>query len=294
MSAIGGKVREQSSDDNNYEKKVGLFEANVVAINPTSEEYSSILGREINSDSKITEYLGQNKDGNTYLRVDIWLREVKSQENFKVSFYLEDKERENKDGTKKQYINNVGTTSWSDDESNLPEWFLKGRDYRVAYVGEEDLYGFIQKWLYKLDYRHADTELQLDWKKLMRGDLRDLRNQIDGDYCGTVVSLATVTVKERDGESKEYQSVYNKSFLSGWSMKFFRAVDYTDKRLIENLKDKVQSRESGIKQHERFIVQVSGEYGCKDYYILKPMENYNPDDNLVASDKHISDDGDDY
>jgi len=29
MSGIGGKLRESSSNDSNYEKKVGVFEANV-------------------------------------------------------------------------------------------------------------------------------------------------------------------------------------------------------------------------------------------------------------------------
>ena len=293
MSSIGGKIREQSSgsSDGNYEKKVGIFEANVVAINPTAEEYSSILGREISPDSKATEYLGETKDGNTYLRIDVWLQEVKNQDNFKVSFFLEDKQRQNRDGTKNQYINSVGTTSWADDESNLYDWFTKDRDFRIAYVGEEDLYNFMQKWLSKLDYRDVETELQLDWKKLMRGDVRDLKSQIGGDYCSTVVSMATVVVRERDGESKEYQGIYNKGFLSGWAMKFFRAVDYTDRRVVESLKSKA-SRD--LKQHERFVVQVSGEYGCKDYYILKEIESYNPGDNLVASDKHISEDEADY
>lgn len=291
MSAIGGKVREQGSNENNYEKKVGIFEANVVAINPTAEEYSSILGREISPDSKATEYLGETKDGNTYLRIDVWLQEVKNQDNFKVSFFLEDKQRQNRDGTKNQYINSVGTTSWADDESNLYDWFTKDRDFRVAYVGEEDLYNFMQKWLSKLDYRDVETELQLDWKKLMRGDVRDLKGQIGGDYCDTVVSMATVVVRERDGESKEYQGIYNKGFLSGWAMKFFRAVDYTDRRVVESLKSKA-SRD--LKQHERFVVQIAGEYGCKDYYILKEIESYNPGDNLVASDKHISEDEADY
>ena len=293
MSSIGGKIREQSSgsSDGNYEKKVGIFEANVVAINPTAEEYSSILGREISPDSKATEYLGETKDGNTYLRIDVWLQEVKNQDNFKVSFFLEDKQRQNRDGTKNQYINSVGTTSWADEESNLYDWFTKDRDFRIAYVGEEDLYNFMQKWLSKLDYRDVETELQLDWKKLMRGDVRDLKSQIGGDYCSTVVSMATVVVRERDGESKEYQGIYNKGFLSGWAMKFFRAVDYTDRRVVESLKSKA-SRD--LKQHERFVVQVSGEYGCKDYYILKEIESYNPGDNLVASDKHISEDEADY
>lgn len=292
MSGIGGQKRESSGNvDSNIEKKVGIFEANVIAINPTAEEYSNKLGININPDSKAIEYLGTTKDGNSYLRIDFWLEEVKNKDKFKMSFFLEDKERENQAGTKKQYINSIGSTSWADDESNLLDWFTKDRDFRVAYVGEEELYNFIRSWLSKLDYRHADTELQLDWKKLMRGNVNDLKDQIDEDLCGTVVALATIIVKEKDGESKEYQGVYNKAVLSGYNMKSLRLIDYSDSRIIDNLSRK---KSNELKPYERFILQISGEYGCKDYYILKELELYNSGDNLVASDNFISDDGSDY
>ena len=263
MSTIGGKKRENlSSVESNYEKKVGLFEANVIAINPTIEEYSSVLDIELNPDSKAVEYLGTSKDGNIYLRVDFWLEEVKNKEKFKVSFFLEDKERENRDGTKKQYINNVGTTSWADDESNLYDWFTKDRDFRVAYIGEEELYNFVKTWLSKLDYRHSDTVLQLDWNKLMRGNVKDLKDQINDEWCDTVLALATVVVKEKDGETKEYQGVYNKGFLSGYNLKYFRLTDYSDQRVLNDLRSRKNNQ---LNMNERFVVQVSGEYGCKDY-----------------------------
>ena len=138
MSNIGGKKREsQQFDNKEFAKKVGLFEAEVVTINPTTEEYKDILGMELKEDSKATEYLSKNNDGNTILRVDVWLEEVKNKDKFKVTFFLENKEKENKDATKKQYINAVGMCSWADDVNNLPTWF-SGREYRVAYVGEED------------------------------------------------------------------------------------------------------------------------------------------------------------
>ena len=293
MSTIGGVKRESAINSENtaYPKKVGLFEADIVAINPTIEEYSTVLGMELNPDSKATEYLGTTKDGNTYLRVDGWLKQIKTENQFKLSFFLEDKERENRDGTKKQYINSVGMTAWAADENDLWDWFTDKRDYRVAYVGEEDLYEFIRTWLGKLDYRHETTVLQLDWKKLMRGNINDLKGEVNGEWCNTVVALATVVVKERDGETKEYQGIYNKGFLSGYTMKQFRLVDYTDKRTLDRLRSR-KPRE--LKPHERFVVRVSGEYGCKDYYILKEIEEYNPGDNLVASDSYISDDGSDY
>ena len=287
----GGIKRESAGQETKFGKKVGLFEANVIAINPTNEEYKDVLGIELGEDSKATNYLGETKDGNTYLRVDVWLQEVKKKENFKVSFFLEDRERENRDQTKKQYINSVGMTSWADDENNLFDWFKENREYRVAFIGEEDLYDFLRTWLGQLDYRSAETTLTLDWTKLMRGNVKDLKDQVDGEWCNSIVALATVVTKERDGETVEYQGVYNKAFLSGYTMRQFRLVDYTDAKIVNQLKAR-KPRE--LRPHERFVVKVTGEYGCKDYYQLKEIEDYNPDDNLVSTDNYISEDGDDY
>lgn len=290
MSNIGGKKRENTGSGD-FSKKVGLFEANVIAVNPTLEQFKDVLGMELKEDSKAAEYLGETKDGNNYLRVDFWLEEMKNQEKFKVSFFLEDKERENKDGTKNQYINSIGMCTWAADENDLPEWFTKGRDYRIAYVGEEDFYNFMRAWLAELDYRDAETVLQLEWKKLMRGNVNDIKGQINGEFAKSVVALATVIVKERDGEAKEYQGVYNKAFLGGYALKNFRLVDYSNAKTQADLKNK---KPRDLKAHEKFVLNIIGEYGCKDYYILKDIQEYNPDDNLVASDSYISDDGSDY
>ena len=290
MSSIGGKKRENTGSGD-FSKKVGLFEAHVIAINPTAEEFKDILGLELKEDSKATEYLGETRDGNNYLRVDVWLQKVNSEDKFKTSFFLEDKERENKDGTKKQYINSIGMCSWAADENDLAEWFTKDRDYRVAYVGEEDFYNFMRTWLSELDYRDAETVLQLEWKKLMRGNVKDIKDQIDGEWSKSVVALATVIVKDKDGEAKEYQGIYNKAFLPGYALKQFRLVDYGSSKVQADLKNK---KPRDLKGHEKFVLNVVGEYGCKDYYILRDIQDYNPDDNLVASDAYISDDGDDF
>jgi len=289
MSNIGGKKRENTGNGGDFKKFVGLFEAKVIAVNPTAEQFKDVLGMEIKEDSKATEYLSE-RDGNTVLRVDFWLEEVKNQDKFKVSFFLEDKERDNKDGTKQQYINEIGMCSWADDVNNLPEWF-SNRDYRQANVGEEDLYNFLRTWLCELDYRHADTTLTLEWKKLMKGNVRDLKDQVGGEWCGNIVASAIVITKEKDGEIKEYQGIYNRAFLPAYSLKNFRLVDYSDRKIVAGLQSK---KSKDLKPHERFVLNMSGEYGCKDYYTFADLREYNPDDNLVASDKVISDDGSDY
>jgi len=289
MSNIGGKKRENTGNGGDFKKFVGLFEAKVIAVNPTAEQFKDVLGIEIKEDSKATEYLSE-RDGNTVLRVDFWLEEVKNQDKFKVSFFLEDKERENKDGTKQQYINEIGMCSWADDPNNLPDWF-SNRDYRQANVGEEDLYNFLRTWLCELDYRHADTTLTLEWKKLMKGNVRDLKDQVGGEWCGNVVACAIVITKDKDGEIKEYQGIYNRAFLPAYSLKNFRLVDYSDRKIVAGLQAK---KSKDLKPHERFVLNMTGEYGCKDYYTFTDLREYNPDDNLVASDKVISDDGSDY
>lgn len=294
MSGIGG-VKKEANNNESFSKKVGLFEANVIAVNPTIEEYKSKLGIELKEDSKAVEYTGTSKDGNNTLRIDFWLKDVKNEENFKVTFFLEDRERQNLAKTKYQYINSVGMCSWGEDENDLAAWFIgdakSPREVRIAHSGEEELYDFMRTWLNKLDYRQAATTLTIDWKKLMKGNVSTIRAEVNGEWCENIVALATVTSKERDGEVKAYQTVYNKGFLPAFALKQFRVVDYTNSNTINNLRAKASK---DLKPHERFVIKVTGEYGCKDYYTLKDLEEYNPGENLVSTNDAILDDDSDY
>ncbi len=293
--AIGGERRE--TKDGDFSKKVGLFEAEVIAINPSVEDFKNILNIELSEDSKATEYIGESKDGNTTLRLSVWLQDVKSKQNFNMNFFLEDKERTNKDGDKNQYINKIGTCSWASDEDDLGEWF-KGtpqhpKDYRKAFVGEEDMYEFMRVWMGGIDFSKPNADLSVEWKKLMRGNVKEISSQIGGEYCKTVVCMATVVTREKEGEVKEYQGVYNRAFLPAYSLKQFRLKDndFSDKKKIRALADK---KSKDLRLHERFVLKITGEYGCKDYYSFSELEDYDPEKNLVASDKVIAEDDSDY
>jgi hypothetical protein len=207
-----------------------------------------------------------------------------------MNLFLENKERENNDKTKKQYINTSGSSSWAEDPNNLPDWFTK-REYRVAMQGEEDLYTFMRSWLAELDYMDESTVLELDWKKLMKGNVKELKEQIDGSWSKEFVSLATVITKERDGEIKEYQGVYNKVFLPAYALKFFRMIDYKSPDIIETLKSK---KTRDLKVQEKFVLNVMGQYGCKDFFILKDLKEYDPADNVMATNEAISEEDSSY
>jgi len=281
MGAIKGKQKVAVED---FGKKIGLVEVEVLIVNPTEEQYKDILGMELKEDSKAAIYKGESKDGNNYVRVDFWLRPtVKEGEPlarpYKVSFFLEDKDRLNKNETKTQFINNIGICSWGEDDSNLPEWFSK-RDFRIAKGGEEDFYGFLRNWLGGLDYRDGDTVLELNWKDLMKGNISMLTEQVGGEFATSFIGLATVAVKGEGENIKEYQGIYNKGFLPSYTLRHFALVDYSDPAVLA----KLAAKTTGLKIHERFVKNVVGEYGCKDVYSLKLLSDYIAEDHIVSSD----------
>lgn len=278
--AITGNKKENID----FSKRIGLFTARVIAINPTAKEYSEILGIDLSEDSNAAEYLGE-KEGVPTARITFWLQDVKTEDKFSMSFFLQDEYRANKDGNNFQYINNVGTCTWATEESKLPEWFLT-REFRRAKVGEEELYEFLHYWI-SLDYKDEGTVLSLDWKKLIKGNVSELTEQIDGEYSSEVVCLATVILKEKDDGIKEYQGVYNKAFLSPIYLKHFRNVDYSNPEILDKLKKR---KPKELKPYERFALRISGEYGVKDIYKLCDICDYNPDDFLTASNKVIQND----
>ena len=287
--AVGGNVRE-SQGTVEFKKKVGYFEAEIIAINPTLEEYKDLLGIELKEDSKATEYLGVSSDGTSKVRVDIWLQDVKGGDKFKLVFFLEDTKKQNKDKTKKQYINNIGITSWAADEENLPTWFVK-RDYRVAYTGEAELMEFFRNWLSGIDFMADSAELMLEWRKAIAGNFKEWKDEIGGKYTRTVGVLATVKTVEKEDGPVSYQSIYSKAFFPGYAIKQMRQVDFNNQDVIRQLKFK-PSKE--LKPYERFVLNVVGEYGCKEYYTFKDLHEYDPAANFVESDAVISDDGGDF
>jgi hypothetical protein len=286
MSKIGGKIREAQTGE--YTKKVGLFTGEVIAINPTTKEYNTILGFDPKPDAAEMVYVGESKDGNPYIRLDFWVKDTKSEFKNKIVFFVEDRVRTNRDETKTQYINDVGVCSWAANEDDLMEWF-SARDYREAKSGEEELYGFLRNWLGKIDFfdKEDPADLSLNWKKLIKGDVSELKEQISGDYVTPFISLATVVTKEINDEVKEFQTIYNKSFIPEYSMKHFVILDYNDPMVQATVEGKTNKER---KMHERFVANIIGDYGCKDFYVLSALKDYDPSENVVASDSPMEED----
>lgn len=252
--ALKGKEKEQK----NYSKFTGMFTAFVVAVNPTKDELGKLLNTTVEKEIEYTDSNSEN--GAKKLTLSFWLKEEQNGNLFNVRFGLEDTVVESKTG-KKQFINSIGSTSYAEDESKVPD-FIKGngRDIRPAKKGEELLYKFLRNWLSNLNYEDESTELSLNWKNLISGKTNELRDAIANFSTQTICALATIRTAD---DGKEYQAVYSYEFLPNYAIDCFNG-------------------KKNYKSVDKFIEKVTDpEYGCKDFYELKPIAEYDPAKNVV-------------
>ena len=182
----------------------GIHNMKVVAINPTKQKLEE-MGYKPQKDPAYIATEEKIKK----LRLDFHLHSVSHTGDkimTKVVFFLENQFRVNKDGTKSEWINDLGRTAWSAEGS--PEdaptgftWF-KHDTARRSHVGEADLHLFLANWL----NIGPDDEAKLDnFLAVFDEDYTELQSLLAGNIDNEVRVLLTVR------ESK-YQSVYNKYF----------------------------------------------------------------------------------
>ncbi len=272
---IKGKERQENGVATKY---TGFTTVQVRAINPSKQDVNKLLGKEDADDDKEIVYLSSDTEGNDRLRLSFWLYDEKLDKYFVHSFNITKKERVSKAGDKTQYINSVGMTAWVDDEANLPNWFthflnkekeeIGEKEYRKAYVGEEELANVLRSWLGKIAWNDVDTNVMVDVNKLFKEDYGELTSQLNGDFDTPFVVLLGVRTDENDSD-KHYQQVYGKSFLPKGFMGYIEKnkfpTDYTKKAW------------------KRFIEEVEGEYGFNAYYELVPITEYDQTKDVAAS-----------
>ena len=186
----------------------GLHNVKVVAINPSKEQLEEMGFKPQNAPSYITtDTTGDNTI--IKLRLDFHVEGKDAEGQLiktKVAFFLEDRYRTNRDGTKAEWINDFGRTAWS--AVGTPEvspsglvWF-KSETARRSHVGEADLHLFLVNWL----NIGPDDEAKMDnYLALFKEDYAELRSILAGNIDNEERVMLTV----RDSK---YQSVYNKYF----------------------------------------------------------------------------------
>lgn len=278
MAFITGSKREVQD----YSKKVGYFEAKVIAINPDKEELEEILGTEVKKDP---EYQGENGDGKRTFRLSIWVQDVKTGWKTSVNFFLEDVEVKESNSGNLQFANSKGRTTWAASKDDLKDWFTEGGvTVHRTRKGEFELLEFLNAWL-DVD-RTKEYSIEVPWEDLMKGKVKEFRELLNTNLIQNIVLTATVKTKNDDeGEGvKEFQGIYTRKFLPGYTIKYLRNTKYT-KEEIEKLKKK---NSKDLKAWERFVLDITDEeHGCKDFYgtILSELQDYNASENVATTNK---------
>ena len=212
------KVNKINFDAAENTKYNGIATVYPVMVNPNSKElealYSSFKGREPN-------YKIDTKDANKRLRLDIYLKTKPDfndgiDKTFKITFFVGDKIRTNKDNTKLQYINDYGVTCWipENDFSQCPSFFEQ-TGARPAYEGEEDITNFI-KALYNIPMHsyikpngepvvnpEEDCVCKIEkWKEMINGDLTEIKDIIKTGFDQLIKVLVGIN-------EKGYEQVYS-------------------------------------------------------------------------------------
>ena len=272
-----GKAQE-SKEAAEIKRFTGVGSVFVVGVNPNKSELEKLYERELDKDP---EYVTE-KDGVVSARIDFIVRTdtaAKCNNGIelltKVSMFIRKEYRFNKDKTKVQVIDKYGRTAWVTKEQaknhEIPV-YSNGKpanidkDYRPAYVGEEDITNFlklflgipnVEKWVKNeetgrrevvgLVDNPEDCECRLenieDYFKGKFNEIKDAINLMPNNKIKVLFGVRTTD------EGKQYQAVYTRKFLSN-------AVSVYDK-----LSEDVQSaKDNGAYPNTEFVIADLQEY----------------------------------
>ena len=232
-----------SSEGGSVKRYIGVASVFVLGVNPLKEELEKFYGRTLEN---APEYVGEVEVGGNKVpqaRLDFivkadpekYLDEHNQPLNFvsKVSLFIRRAYRYNKDNTKVQVIDKYGRTAWVTVEqakahevpvySNGPANIDK--NYRPAYVGEEELIKFLiaylnipscqryvdGKWVMNDTDKLSDSEASLEHiEDYFKGDFSELKTIIG--YQPNNKLKVLFGVRNTD-DNKQYQTAYTRMFL---------------------------------------------------------------------------------
>ena len=263
----------------------GIAPVFVRAVNPNKTVLSSFYGVDIEEDPVYTGETEIGNDGNKktvpQVRIDFLVVTNPEKSNgiemkTKISFFIKKAFRYNRENTKVQVIDKYGQTAWPTIEEAkvhaIPQYengpANLDADYRPAYIGEEDLVGFIKAYLNipnpSFSYKDKNTG-EIVVKTLPNLDdalarLDGIDNYFKGDFkeLESILKLqpnnvvkACFGVRTTD-ENKQYQAVYTQKFLKNV------ITDYS--RLDKDIQDK---KDAGSYSTTEFSTEPLHEYNVE-------------------------------
>ena len=228
----------ESTEGNVIKKYTGVGSVFVLAVNPNKAELEKIYNTQLdNAPEYVGEVeVGEDKHKVPNVRLDFIVKtdaeKCKGIEFItKVAFFLRKEYRYNRDQTKVQIIDKYGRTAWVtiDQAKNHEIPVYKNgpanidKDYRPAYVGEEELTNFIKAYLnipnvmkyvnntWVMVDKPEDCEARLEHiDEYFKGNFKELKDVIALQPNNKVKVLFGVRTTD---DNKQYQAVYTQMFL---------------------------------------------------------------------------------
>lgn len=234
-----------SKEAQEFKRFIGVCPVFVKAVNPNKAEHEKLFNTTL-EEAPVYVQDKEDSDGNSYKNVRISV--VLQPDTEKIGFdmplvtmplFITNQKQYGANSGKYQVVDKYGRFAWATEAEisakEIPT-YSNGKkadisnDYRIAYVGEEDLTNFIRvflcipsitKWdnnekcmVPNTDVKPEECECRLDietFEKFFKGDFSDIKDILGFQPTNKIkVCLGVRT----DANGKLFQSVYTKKFIS--------------------------------------------------------------------------------
>lgn len=242
----------QSSEEAIFKRYIGVCPVFVKAVNPNKAEHEKLFNTTL-EEAPVYVQDKEDNNGNSYKNVRISL--VLQPDVEKIGFemplvtmplFITNQKQHGANSGKYQVVDKYGRFAWATEEEisakEIPT-YSNGKkadisnDYRIAYVGEEDLTNFIRvflcipsitKWdndekcmVPNNDVKPEECECRLDVEsieKFFKGDFSEIK-EILGFQPNNKIKVC-LGVRTDMNSGKLFQSVYTKKFMSNASTNY--------------------------------------------------------------------------
>lgn len=252
----------ESTEAKEFKRYIGVTPVFIKAINPDKKEHEELFNTTLEEAPKYID-TKEDQDGKSYKSARIQL--VLAPDIEKIGFemplvtmaiFLQDRPRVGANSGKTQVIDKYGRTAWaSEDElaSHAIPQYKNGpadidKDYRPAYVGEEELMEFVKAYLCipsitvwdnnlkkmvpNTKVKPEECECRFDnLANLFKGDFSEVKDALGFQPTNKVKVLLGVRTDAESG--KLYQAVYTRKFLRNSSTNF-SSLDKEIQEMVKN------------------------------------------------------------
>lgn len=252
----------ESKEAQEFKRYTGVAPVFIKAINPNKKEHEVLFNTTLD---EAPNYLGtvEDQDGNSFKSARIQL--VFQPDTEKIGFemplitmalFLQDRPKVGATSGKTQVIDKYGRTAWATDEelaAHAIPVYKNGpadidKDYRPAYVGEEELMEFVKAYLCipnvttwdaenrkmipNTKVKPEECECRFDnLDKVFKGDFSEIKDALGFQPTNKVKVLLGVRTDVETG--KLYQAVYTRKFLRNASNNY-SSLDKEVQEMIKN------------------------------------------------------------